>query len=301
MISMAVVLAVVDRTNKQLAIQRQNAGYEEAFNYAQSATEALVNRVSAGDIDPTNPTVNDNLNNQIVSTLNNDYQGQFNVHIDPYNVNNSVPFPLHSDQTLTLKNFRFNKTVSQTQLVDNINILCPVEDVDSNTVSNVAILVQVIFWNGSSYLADNLATTCQEAPAVPPLSSPINGGTPWNSNGGNITSNNVNQYQVSGVNGYQINSTGPHYVNLKYTLTPALNVAYVLTTLKTNFNNNNISPVMNIVANIKNGNALIGSTDPFTGTVIGYGSQQRNSALTFQIPNTSQLPPYLDYSFFEAK
>ena len=300
--SMTVVIAVVDRTNKQVTIQRQNAGYEEAFNYAQSATEALINRIAAFIIDPTDPNVNNTINSQIVSVLNLNYKGKFNISIDPFDLAADVPLGIAPDKTLTVKNFKFSKTSTtpNTSYVNNFTISCPSQDVSSNIVPNLAIIIQILYWDApsSSYKTDNLATTCQED-----NNNTINGGLYWATNNSTIpaSSESSNHYSVSS------NPNGNSPI-LTYVIKDAsnnntsLNIDYIRVTPKTKFNNLSNNKLDFVVKMKAPNSTIIGSSNPITGIATGYGdpNNNRTSTLSFKIPNTSQLPSYLDYVLFEG-
>lgn len=309
LIFLVIVLAVLDRTNRQITIQKQNAEYIFAFNRVLAATDSVAAIINSG-VAPYTPTGGDN--SAAINALINPSTGnslipcndpnaadgscnEYKVTVDPYDPAKEIPTQVASDQSITLT--PFNKSnQSPTGTSSNIQSFIVYCDITKN---NTAVNIQVLYRDsGNNLQTEAFATTCKET------SSQINGGTNW-SYGGSQSS----PFVISD-SGFSVYTTGQQvigattYQKLVYNVPSAKkNIVSIRVMPKVGFNNSASTATSTLIRMYSSADAvgsILGTSNPVTGVAIGYGKNSRTSTIKFSIPSTVKLPSFFDYVLFEG-
>ena len=279
-ICLSIVLGAVERSNRQLTIQRLNSDYNNAFLNAQGQVNGLMALIDSGDITPsdTAATIQNKLStSNITFTL----SGSANLVVDTTSLDSNTPFPLISDTGLVVVPQFQNVTAST------VTVWC------DTSQPNSAVVFQYVYTSGFTTLSDNIITTCKETGGLINGGSNMNAGTNINNSGFSVTFGTPTTLLVSGV------STA--FQPITYTIPAAKNTIQSVRVIpKIGFN----SAAQNTAVMVKIYDAtakVIGSSAPLTGTSTGIGASGRTSTLRFTLPNTAQLPSFFNYVLFEGQ
>jgi hypothetical protein len=301
MVSLAVVMGIVDRTYKQLTIQRQNAEYQRAFNDAESSVNGLMALISSGTLDISSST---DPNSLVNSVFEKSLQAPITLNLNKFDpLKDEKPRYLSSDSTLTVEPLVKTQTTSFTVWCDMGFTSKGVTD-----VKNSAVLIENTYRTSVDssgnqfYNHDVITTICKEN------GTDINGGSDFNltqpadSPIAGYTISDAGNGTAIGIPDVDSRCTNKTYKKIKYTITKALQkeVAFLRVTPKIGFANSATVDTCTFVK-LQNGTSTIGSSTPVTGTAIGYGSSGRTATIRFSIPNTSELPAFFNYVAFEGQ
>lgn len=293
MICMVIVLGVLERTNKQLYVQRQNSAYTNSFTNAESfiakyINNSYINAFPAGSTE-----------DQINSILNDGNTTDPKAKIILDNVTGYV-----ADNNLTIKNFLETKsdrsltvpvnTPSANDAAKKISVWCPTTLSGTNVTLRSAIYLQILYKNTDTL--QNIGIDCTDNQNIV-----TDYGNVWSAN--QTISGNLGGNIVISKSAPPLGDGNASFRKIDYVFTSPALIELIRVIPLINFPNAGAlvtTTKVSVLARIYNASAqVIGGSDPLTGTVIGYGDLGRNAAIKFSAPNVAQLPTAFDYVFFE--
>ncbi|MEI7604109.1 MAG: hypothetical protein WCJ19_03755 [bacterium] len=310
MVCLTIVIGVVERTNRQLNVQRQNAEYSYALSVSESAIYSLYSLIQSGDINPTNNTTAIDVSSAS-SFVKSDNSS---LTIDPFIAAEDKPYELDLDNSLMVDSLS-----NVTSSITTFKVWCPYKYFDTNTgsstsLSNMAMLLQLNYINGSNIVTDNIASLCitdgsfdsgtydlgsnWKVPASTSsadTSARVSDGSVYTvKNNGDVIING-NSYRVFT---YTVPSTRTGYNFDSMVISPKTSLPKVVSG---SLQNSDLNGKVNIISKMYNGASIVGTSNPITGAAIGYGKSGRSATIRFAIPNTVQLPSYFNYVMFEGQ
>jgi hypothetical protein len=302
---MIIILGVLERTNKQIIVERQNTEYLGAFSNAEGYISKYLANFYAGKLN-TNSSDSDINNILGINTNNPEAKIILNKQtltsaITPDNfidvnsnrgimIPNNAPVPASSTDGDTF----VDSTGVRRKLVKTIKTWCALTYKTSTgsaySTGESAVYSQLLYWDGTNMQMDKIATACTSGALA-------QGGANWGASP-NINGTGIG---VAGVVGNTTTIGGNKYLEITYTLPTAKQKIEYLRVTPLNGYNGQTAAVTTLLSRMydSTGN-VIGSSDPITGTAIGYGNLNRNSTVKFTAPNSIQIPSAFTYVFFEG-